>query len=656
MKQKILNYVNNKILNQYFEIEENNDSLIFELKNKLPFSKNYLIIKHRKSGKRISIKFENSKVILNSNQLKRIDKIGIFDIYLKIIILNKKLLYRVKYNNQNIGKKIFDVENKFYFESRPTSRNNLSFTLKNCDFYPILDSIKKHDNGVILNGTINLANDVEFDDIELIAYSNKGGRKEFPCEYKTKNSKLLFKSDVIINFEENDIDSAWLFRLRLKKDDIIMTNYILKAFNLSNFEKNSDFLFEKIKCEPIDGLEPCINFYATYKFNFKFQIITETKYEKRIKSIETKDWYSKYKKDPLDKNIIFFESFHGKYNNNPKYIYEKMLELGFNKNYTLVWSYNGDETIPGNPIIVNSDNEDYYKFLAHAKYRISNATFPIVDTRPEIIYLQTWHGTPLKRLGYDIGAKTGIGWGHFNNEMPTWNYLISANKYSTKTFKRAFRFNKEILELGYPANDIFYRENDSLISEIKNKLEIDANKKIILYAPTFRDDKFDSDGNRYFDLELDLEYLSENLSDDYLLIIKLHSVVSESLELNENLKEFVIDCSNYEDIHELFIISDILITDYSSVFFDYAHSKRPILFFMSDMESYIASRGLYYEVFEELPGPQLINNKQILESIINIKSISEEYEDQYDKFYKKYCSIGHGDSSEKIIKRVFKEN
>ena len=130
-------------------------------------------------------------------------------------------------------------------------------------------------------------------------------------------------------------------------------------------------------------------------------------------------------------------------------------------------------------------------------------------------------------------------------------------------------------------------------------------------------------------------------------------MVSKELKIDDEMKDFVIDLSNHDDIHELFILSDILITDYSSVFFDYAHSKRPILFFMPDLEDYISSRGVYEEVLENLPGPKLTDNEELVECLNDIDKVEEEYSGKYEEFYNKYCDKGHGDASERIIKEVF---
>ena len=652
MKKSTKEFLKKYIERPSVDISVNNNKMIFTLKNKIPGRKN-LIIKHRKTGKRISIPIKKSKAILEIEDLREINELNKYDIYLKVSILNKAFLVRSGYNSTSKGKLLLDYEEGKIFEVNPTIYDNLTFNLIENSFYPKLNSLENISENIILKGEIIPLTLLEFDNIKIISKSNKGGIRVFPCEYEKKDGKILFKSNLKLNdIKEEEIDSYWNLNLRIMNEGFIVGEKELKSNKLSSLKNKENYSLEKISNGEINNIKICTHYLINEKELLKFEIITEEKYEGRVINYKNKDIYNKYKNKKINKNYIFFESFHGKYNNNPKYLYEKMLEMGYDKKYKFIWAYNGEDKLPGNPIIVNQNKEDYYKYLAQSKYRVNNTTFPIIDDRSDIVYLQTWHGTPLKKVGSDVNG--GVGWGHFNKEVPTWNYLVSANKYSTKTFKKAFNFDKEVLELGYPANDIFYIKDKSFKENIKNKLNIPKDKKIILYAPTFRDDKKNANGKICFDLELDLEKLREELKSEYNLIIKTHSVVSGSLNLKEELKDFVIDLSNHDDIHELFAISDILITDYSSVFFDFAHSKRPILFFMPDMKSYNTNRGLYQEVLKDLPGPKLTENEEIIKNILSIDKIQKDYKEKYEIFYKKYCNIGNGDSSEKIIKKILK--
>src|SRR5699024_8073160 len=211
--------------------------------------------------------------------------------------------------------------------------------------------------------------------------------------------------------------------------------------------------------------------------------------------------------------------------------------------------------------------------MTRAKYWVSNSRLPLWITKPKnTIYLQTWHGTPLKKLATDMdevhmpGTDTEKYKENFITESSKWDYLISPNTYSTFIFRRAFQFNKTIIESGYPRNDflINYNNKESIVS-IKKKLKLPNDKKIILYAPTWRDNNFYEVGHYKFDLPLNLNLLANSLSDNYIIILRLHYLVAEQIDLSE-YPNFIFDYSFYEDIRDLYLISDILITDYSSVF------------------------------------------------------------------------------------------
>lgn len=652
VKKKLKNKIKSQLKNHYFNIQQNEDSLIFELKNfNIPFSKKYLIIKHRKNGKRISKELINSKTTVTFEDICQIDEMGIYDIHLNVEVKGRFFVKRSPFNFEN-NKDVFmfDEDNNLLFSSYPTQFSNLSFEFKEAIFRPYLDELIVDDNNITIKGNIDLFKDIEFDKVEFLAKSNKIGRIASICSYNQDSNKIHFTTSFETDFTEEDMFSVWSMFIRLIDKDIIVFQDKLRCDDLIS-KLHDEKTFQEIKTT-IDDEEALLIFYPSKNLNTLFKIVTPESHLKSQQLLKDKKLYNKFKKDGLNSKYVFFESFHGLYNNNPKYLYEKMLNLGFNDEYQFIWAYDGDEKLPGNPIIVESGSEEYFKYLAQSKYRINNTTFPVIDNRRGIVFIQTWHGTPLKRLAHDIKVKQGVGWGHFNSEVGTWKYLISANEYSTNIFKRAFRFNKEILEFGYPANDIFYLADETK-QKIKSKFNVPSDKKIILYAPTFRDDKRDDEGNRFFDLELDLEKLSQKLSDEYFLIIKTHYVISENLNISDKLKDFVIDLSMHDDIHELFILSDILITDYSSSFFDFAHSKKPILFFMPDLKSYMTTRGLYGEVIEELPGPIVKNNEEVIDALTNLDKVIEEYEQKYLAFYDKFCFKGRGNASEEIINHVW---
>lgn len=361
-------------------------------------------------------------------------------------------------------------------------------------------------------------------------------------------------------------------------------------------------------------------------------------------------------------NLVLFESFQGKaYSDSPKYIYEYMLK---NKsNYKFVWVMNEPSKIPGNPETVKRFSLKYYYYLARAKYIVSNVRMPNkYIKRDEQSYLQTWHGTPLKRLAGDMdnvhmpGTNAARYKKNFNHETNKWDYLIAPNQYSAEIFRRAFWFNNTMLPTGYPRNDILTNQNDEeTISGLKRINQIPTNKKVILYAPTWRDDEYFKVGKYKFNLKLDLHRLKEQFGEEYIVLLRMHYLVASNIDLT-GLEDFAYDVSKYSDISELYLMSDILITDYSSVFFDYANLKRPILFFTYDIKKYQGQlRGFYIDMETELPGPLLMNNDDIMNAIENIDEVTEKYKERYNEFYERFCSWDDGRSSEKVVEAVFEK-
>lgn len=363
---------------------------------------------------------------------------------------------------------------------------------------------------------------------------------------------------------------------------------------------------------------------------------------------------------PIDERTVIFESFLGKsYSDSPKYIYEKMLEQDLN--YKYVWSVDERKDIPGDPIQVKRFSLRYFYYMAIAKYWVSNARLPrFLYKRDEHIYLQTWHGTPLKRLAADMeevhmpGTNTEKYKRNFIREARRWDYLISPNTYSTEIFKRAFHFENTMLAYGYPRNDILYeKNNDKAINGLKKTLNLPENKKIILYAPTWRDDEFYEVGKYKFSLKLNLDKLQSQLGDDYIILLRMHYLIASKLDISA-YDHFVYDFSHYDDIAELYLVSDILITDYSSVFFDFANLRRPILFYTYDLEKYRDTlRGFYIDIEKDVPGPLLMTTDEVIDAILNIDEINEQYREKYDEFYQKFCHLDDGHAADKTVNQLF---
>ncbi|MEC0304648.1 bifunctional glycosyltransferase/CDP-glycerol:glycerophosphate glycerophosphotransferase [Terribacillus saccharophilus] len=399
------------------------------------------------------------------------------------------------------------------------------------------------------------------------------------------------------------------------------------------------------------------------KFNKMMKLHLSLRKTKRAVQSKRKFFIQMYRsvflRMPVKEKTIVFESFLGKnYSCSPKYIYEYMVKNNYDYNYVWIFNEKGRK-LPGDPKQVKRFSLSYYYYLARAKYWVSNSRLPKhLDKREENVYLQTWHGTPLKKLVFDMNDIHSANPNYksdFYSQSRRWDYLIAPNQFSHDIFKRSFLFDKEMLDTGYPRNDILHNEKDTdLPNEIKRKIGIPLDKKVILYAPTWRDGDFIDRGKYRFDLSLDLAKLKESLGDEYVVLLRMHYFIANNIDIS-GFEGFAYELSKYEDIAELYLISDMLITDYSSVFFDYASLRRPILFFAYDLELYRDTlRGFYMDIEKELPGPLVRNTDEIIHSIQNAEQMNIEFKDKYDAFYDKYCGWEDGKASERVVKKVFK--
>lgn len=358
---------------------------------------------------------------------------------------------------------------------------------------------------------------------------------------------------------------------------------------------------------------------------------------------------------------IVFESFVGRnYSGQPKYIY-RYLQKNCGNKYKYIWMVNDKNLeVEGKCKKVKRLGLRYYYYMTRSKYWVSNTRQPYsLPKRASQIMLETWHGTPLKKLFFDMDDVHSTNPDYKQivyRQARDWDYLLSDNPFSTEKFQSCFMYEKEkILEMGYPANDPLYASDiKERAAELKNEMGIPLDKKVLLYAPTWRDDDSYGEGEYKFNMALDLQRLKKELGDEYVILLRMHYWVVDKLDLT-GLSDFVINVSSYSDITDIYIVSDICMTDYSSVFFDYANLKRPILFYMYDLEKYRdVLRGFYLDVEKDLPGPILTDNEQVIDALKNIDTVAEKYKDRYEEFYDRFCCIDDGNAAKRVCEKVFK--
>ncbi|SEL18394.1 CDP-glycerol glycerophosphotransferase [Carnobacterium iners] len=370
---------------------------------------------------------------------------------------------------------------------------------------------------------------------------------------------------------------------------------------------------------------------------------------------------------PVLPNLYVFESqYGGRFDDNPKAIYDCLKKENKPEN-KLFWSIRYRDR----KIVGNEDVNVLYRFSIRWLYYMARANFWIVNARmpqwlkkrEETKYVQTWHGTPLKKLALDMdtfsmpGSNLETYKTNFLAETKKWDYLVAPNQYSEKIFRSCFAFEKSFIESGYPRNDVLYQKNNPTdINEIKKRLDLPLDKKVILYAPTWRDDYYISQGKYKFYVPFNIEKLIEILDDKAVFIFRAHYLVADSLsELAD--KPNIYNFSKNEDISDLYLVSDLLITDYSSVFFDYANLKRSMLFYAYDFEHYRDNlRGFYFDLENDAPGPFVTKEEEFHDYLCEFikENDIKESDEKLAEFGNKFCAWEDGKAAKKIIEVIQK--
>lgn len=362
--------------------------------------------------------------------------------------------------------------------------------------------------------------------------------------------------------------------------------------------------------------------------------------------------------------IVLFASFNGKsYSDNPRYLFEYMRDSEEFSDYQFIWAFKKKQAIAGAKT-VNFNSIQYYYYLSKAKYWVFNAKMaPYYYKKSDQIYLQTWHGVPLKRLGHDIIDNGSTYYRSkqsykqmvksYDKDSRHWDYLIASSPFSAHVFETAFAFpQQKMLNVGYPRVDCLTHPDPARVAELKKKYHLPPNKKIILYAPTWRDNSYSNTGYT-FELKVDFYKWKRELGEDYVVLFKPHYLICSTYHIPQDLNNFIFFMDPNQDINDAYLMSDALITDYSSVFFDYAQLGRPIYFYMYDLAHYAEElRGFYLKVPDDLPNDAVKTEEELLKMI---KDDCFDYQRLY-AFNKKFNPWNDGSASEKIISEVCNEN
>jgi CDP-glycerol glycerophosphotransferase len=391
---------------------------------------------------------------------------------------------------------------------------------------------------------------------------------------------------------------------------------------------------------------------------------------RRIRRRLLRDVYYRLQRLLPLREAILFVSFHGhSCIDNPLAIAEELRRRGDRRDQIWVvrdWSV----PVPAGATAVLSGTASYFAALGRSRYLISNDHLAQPNrSRSGQRYVQSWHGTPLKRLGYDIVNPTFASGSRFFNYMAhdvaQWDLLISPNPFSTPIFRQAFKYDGEISETGYPRNDALLAQASEPSADVdakqaakaagtRRRLGLPDGKRVAMYVPTWRDNQHDGTSRYRFDLQLDLAAARQRLAGDYVLLIRGHHLMV-GWELTAAEPGFAFDVTAYPDINDLLGLTDVLITDYSSVMFDFAPTGRPQLFFTYDLEQYRDQlRGFYFDFEAAAPGPLLATSDQVIEALADIDGVAAKYHRAHSEFVASFCPLDDGKASARACDRIFK--
>ncbi|WP_018653236.1 bifunctional glycosyltransferase/CDP-glycerol:glycerophosphate glycerophosphotransferase [Actinomadura flavalba] len=368
--------------------------------------------------------------------------------------------------------------------------------------------------------------------------------------------------------------------------------------------------------------------------------------------------YPVWRRRPL-RDLVLFESYFGwQASCNPRAICDEFRRR--DTGHDLVW-VRGDRPFPAPPgtRTVQRFSAEYYELTATARLIVNNvAQPPCYRPRDGQRYVQTWHGTPLKKVGFDTdwtrGERRDQRYRELAHDVARWDLLITQNPFSTRELARAFRYDGEILESGYPRNDAAHHPDtrDALRADVRRRLGIPDGKRAVLFAPTWRDHlQTDRHGLAVHHLGLDLERAASALAHDTVLLLRSHHLLNT--EPLPSLPGFLVDVSDHPDITALYAASDALITDYSSAMCDFAGLRRPILLYTPDITDYQTSvRGLTLNLTEQAPGPLYTKGDDLIEALTDLDAVATSSKHRLHTFATTYAPHDDGQATTRVVNHL----
>jgi CDP-glycerol glycerophosphotransferase (TagB/SpsB family) len=354
-------------------------------------------------------------------------------------------------------------------------------------------------------------------------------------------------------------------------------------------------------------------------------------------------FYQARRRRPLDPDLAVFAAYwYRGYSCNPRAIYERARDLVPGLRGVWVVNTDGASTVPDGVDYVMAGSREYFDLIARASWFVNNVNFPNNMVKREgQVHVMTHHGTPLKRMGLDLRVERGAA---LLRRCARWDYSLSQNAFTTPIWERVYPTRYESLESGYPRDDVLANATDADYTRARERLGIEPGRRVVLYTPTHREYQ-----QEYVPL-LDLAAVADGLGEEWLVLARAHYFYAGDEQMR-SLHDAgrLMDVSKHPSIEELCIAADVLVTDYSSIMFDYAVLDRPIVIHAPDWDEYKAKRGTYFDLMEERPGPITTSEAELVE----VLRLGEDEPRERAQFRARFCYLDDGRAAERVVRRVF---
>jgi CDP-glycerol glycerophosphotransferase len=358
--------------------------------------------------------------------------------------------------------------------------------------------------------------------------------------------------------------------------------------------------------------------------------------------------YELARRRPVIDNLVLFDSHMGKqFSDNPRAVFEELRCRG--SDLELVWDFIDPGAHPQVPArVIQRHTFPYSEVVARARFVVDNQGLPAwVTKRPEQYHLQTWHGTPLKRMALHklenshalpetVARITGEA---------AWDALVSPSDYFERTLVDSYRYTGALIRGGTPRNDVLINHPDP-DEALLRRLDLPPDRKVVLYAPTFREDV--KNARRAARVLFDLERWVEELGDTHYLLLRPHYL--NRFEIKPVHAPYLMDVSHVDEVSDLYRVSQLLVTDYSSVMFDYAWLDRPIVIYAPDYETYTQdTRGTYFDLRADPPGPFCETQDELHDLVRTADEDGEDRLQRLKAFRDRYCGTEDGKAAARVV-------